>query len=59
VDDRSARGTLADGSIHVSLLFTFNTEGLIDSVRAERRGRTVNGKIIHSMGRALLELQAA
>jgi hypothetical protein len=46
VDDRSARGTLTDGEVHATLLFTFNAQGLIDRVRAEARGRTVNGTTI-------------
>lgn len=46
VDGRSARGTLADGRVRVTLLFTFNEQGLIDTVRAEARGRTVDGKVV-------------
>lgn len=46
VDDRSARGTLTDGSITVTMLFVFNEQGLIDTVRAEARGRTVGGNIV-------------
>lgn len=46
VDDSSAKATMADGSSKITMLFTFNEEGLIDTVRAERRGRTVGGKII-------------
>jgi hypothetical protein len=30
----------------VRLRFTFNAQGLIDSVRAEARGRTVEGRVI-------------
>ncbi len=45
VDDRSANATLSDGSLSVTLLFTFNMSGLIESVRAEARGRIVSGKI--------------
>jgi hypothetical protein len=46
VDDHSARATLKDGDITVTLLFRFNEEGLIDTMRAEARGRTVGGTIV-------------
>jgi hypothetical protein len=46
VDDRSARGTLTEGPIVLTMLFTFNEQGLIDTVRAEARGRTVGGKVV-------------
>jgi len=46
VDDSSARATLRDANTHVSLLFRFDEAGLIESVRAEARGRSVAGKII-------------
>ena len=46
VDDRHARATLADGDTRVSLTFGFAADGLIDSVRAEDRGRTVAGKVV-------------
>jgi len=46
VDDTSARATLQDGDTRVSLLFRFDEQGLIESVRAEARGRTVAGKVI-------------
>jgi len=48
VDDHSARATLTDGAITVSLLFRFNVDNLIASVRAEARGRMV-GAIVTSM----------
>jgi hypothetical protein len=38
VDDASARATLVDGPISLTLLFRFNDAGLIGSVRAEARG---------------------
>jgi hypothetical protein len=41
VDDASARATLIDGSIGLTLLFRFNDAGLIASVRAEARGAGV------------------
>jgi hypothetical protein len=46
VDDRSARATLKDGDLALTLLFRFNGDGLIDTVRAESRGRTVGNKVI-------------
>lgn len=46
VDETSARATLADGDTRVGLLFRFNGEGLIESVRAEARGRSVAGEVI-------------
>ncbi len=46
VDERSAHGTLTDDRTSVTLLFTFTQEGLIDTVRAEARGRTVGGTVI-------------
>lgn len=45
-DDRSASGTLTDRAIALTLLFTFNEQGLIDTVRADARGRVVGGKVI-------------
>jgi len=46
VNDSSAKATLTDGETTVTLLFRFNEEGLIKSVRAEARGRTVEGEMI-------------
>lgn len=46
VDDRSARATLKDGDLSPTLLFHFGEDGLIDTVRAESRGRTVGGKVV-------------
>jgi hypothetical protein len=46
VDERTARATLTDGALAVSLLFRFDDNGLIDTVSAETRGRTVNGKVV-------------
>jgi hypothetical protein len=45
VDDDSARATLTDGAITVSLLFRFNVDHLIASVRAEERGRMVGANL--------------
>ena len=46
VDDASARATLTDGEISLTLLFTFNDAGLIETARAEARGRTVGAGIV-------------
>ena len=46
VDDKSARGTLVDGPLRLSLLFRFNEQGLIESVLAEARGRAVGKNIV-------------
>lgn len=43
VDNASAKATIRDGDVTVTLLFRFNDDGLIGSVRAEARGRVVNG----------------
>lgn len=45
-DDRSAYGTLTDGGIRLTLLFSFQEEGLIDTVSAESRGRSAGGEMI-------------
>lgn len=41
VDDGSARATLTDGATTVTLLFRFDEDGLVRSVYAEARGRSV------------------
>lgn len=46
LDDRSARATLVDGAVRVSLTFHFGTESLIESVRAERRDRLLGGMAV-------------
>jgi hypothetical protein len=46
IDDFSANATLKDGETSVTLLFHFNESGLIESARAEARGRTVAGAVI-------------
>lgn len=48
VDERSARGTLRDGDIELTLLFGFNEEGLLETVRAEARGRMVSGQPVRT-----------
>lgn len=42
-DDSSATATMQDGDTSVSLLFRFNADGLIASMRAEARGALING----------------
>ncbi|MEP7188179.1 MAG: DUF6544 family protein [Roseiflexaceae bacterium] len=46
VDASSATATLKDGATSLTLLFRFNENGLIESMRAEARGRTVAGAVI-------------
>jgi hypothetical protein len=46
VDDRSAKATMKDGDTSVTLLFRFNADDLIDSVRAEARGALLGGVIV-------------
>jgi hypothetical protein len=46
IDATSARATLKDRETTVTLLFRFNENGLIESVRAEARGRTRAGALI-------------
>jgi len=46
VDDASAKATLKDDETTLTMLFRFNENGLIESVRAEARGRTVAGAVI-------------
>jgi hypothetical protein len=40
VDQHSARATLSDGPLNVSLLFRFNASGMIDSFRSDTRAHT-------------------
>ena len=48
VDDSAAHATISDGPLTLTLLFRFNTEGLIDTVRAEARGRVMDGKTVNA-----------
>jgi Family of unknown function (DUF6920) len=43
VDDTSAKATLKDGETTLTMLFRFNENGLVESVRVEARGRIVAG----------------
>src|ERR1700694_2218246 len=45
IDDLSAKATLIDGATAVTLLFRFDKNGLIESVRAEARRRPVAGRL--------------
>jgi hypothetical protein len=42
----TARATLSDGSISVDLDFTFGKDGMIDTVRTEKRYRGVDDEVI-------------
>lgn len=46
VDERSAKASLTDGPLTLELLFHFDDAGLIESVLAEARGRTVGKTIV-------------
>ena len=46
VDDRSAHATLTEGDISLTMLFTFDEQGPIETARAESRGRMVDGQAI-------------
>jgi hypothetical protein len=45
VDDTSARATISDGEWQVQMTFHFNSEGLIDTVHTEARGRLVGKQV--------------
>jgi hypothetical protein len=46
VDDHSATATMQDGATSVTLLFRFNADDMIASMRAEARGATINGVMV-------------
>ena len=46
VDGTSAKASINDGSVTLTLLFHFNDAGLIDSVRAEARGGMVGKEMV-------------
>ncbi len=46
VDDSSAKATLRDGDILLTLLFRFDERGLIESVQAQARGRALGREVI-------------
>jgi len=46
INASSANATLQDGETVVTLLFRFGQDGVIESIRADARGRTVAGAVI-------------
>lgn len=46
IDASSARATLVDGEIRLSMTFHFGADGLLDTIRTESRGRTVGDQVI-------------
>lgn len=48
VDDHSADATLSDGKLSLTLRFHFGDDGLVDTVSAESRGRTVQGHVMQT-----------
>ena len=48
IDEKSALATITDGNNKVALQFGFSDSGLIDTMRAESRGRLVNGTMTYS-----------
>lgn len=46
IDGKSARATLVDGDVRLTMTFHFGADGLIETIRAEDRGRTVGDRII-------------
>ncbi len=46
VDARTAHATLSDGDLSVALTFGFNDDGLLDTVRADARGRSIGGQTV-------------
>ncbi len=48
VDEGSARATLVDGNLGVSLVFDFDQAGLINTVRSGGRYRAVDGKMVQT-----------
>lgn len=46
VDERSAQVTLRDGATAVTMTFHFGDDAMVDSMRAEARGRLVDGRSV-------------
>lgn len=46
IDGRTARATLDDGGLSLSMTFHFGADGLIEAIRADSRGRTVDGEVV-------------
>lgn len=49
VDERAAIAVLADGDTQVELRFDFGEDGFVSSVRAEGRGRYVDGQMVPTL----------
>ena len=45
-DERSAYATLTEGTTSITMLFTFDEQGPIESVGTEARGRAVGGEVV-------------
>lgn len=48
VDDSSARATFRDADTVLEMTFAFGSDGLVSSVRADARGRTLGGSIVQT-----------
>jgi hypothetical protein len=46
VDDHSAQATMKDHGMSITLTFRFNSDNLIEGMRAESRGRTVGNVVV-------------
>jgi hypothetical protein len=46
IDTHHARATLVDGPVTLSLTYGFGDDGFVDTVRAEARGRAIDGRIV-------------
>jgi hypothetical protein len=46
LDERSARATLTDGAVAITMSFSFNDSGGIETASAEARGRTVGKQVV-------------
>jgi hypothetical protein len=46
VDERSAKATLIEGDLVLTMTFTFGADGLLEAIRADARGRTVGNTIM-------------
>jgi hypothetical protein len=46
VDDSSARATMTDGPISVTMLFRFGADGLVTTIRVDGRATTVDGATV-------------
>ncbi len=46
VDDASAKATLTDGPISLTMLFRFGADDMVASIHADSRGGTLNGKMV-------------